>query len=295
MQDFFRRRSEFADRFPDLRSILVLSVPYDDAPGNRPSGPPDPARPAAGRVARYAKGRDYHREIRKKLKLLTQTIHSLAGAQTRVIATVDTSAVQERVLAESAGLGFFGKNTCLIRPKGGSYFFLCALLTDLDLVSDPPIQWDCGSCTLCIEACPTQALTQPYQLDAGRCISALTIELRGPVPEPIRPKMGNWVFGCDICQEVCPYNHGPGAGEESLIPLADLLSLRTEAQFLDQFAGTALTRAKREGLLRNAAIAAGNSKDSTLIPALQETLAQDSSAVVREHAAWALNQLKATP
>ena len=213
--------------------------------------------------------------------------------------TVDTSPVQERALAEAAGLGFFGKNTCLIRPKGGSFFFLCTLITNLALEPDQPILWSCGNCTLCLDACPTGALPEPFRLDASRCISSLTIEHRGPIPADLRSKMGDWVFGCDICQEVCPYNRvapqefpadSPAMLPEK-IPLAQILRCRTEEQFRGLFQGTPLTRPGREGLLRNAAVAAGNLKDESLTSELGDCLLHDPSAIVRSHTAWALGRV----
>jgi epoxyqueuosine reductase len=210
--------------------------------------------------------------------------------------------VQERAVAEAAGLGFFGKNTCLIRPKGGSFFFLCTLITDLELeiTELTAKRWDCGACTLCLEACPTGALTEPYRLDASRCISSLTIENRGPIPVELRPGLGDWVFGCDICQEVCPYNKAndftPAEDSPAVlpeqIPISELLSCRSEERFRALFQGTTLTRPGREGLVRNAAIVAGNLRASALIPELTSCLEEDASPLVRSHAAWALGQFK---
>lgn len=189
----------------------------------------------------------------------------------------------------------------MIRPQGGSFYFLAALLTDCELTADEPIGWNCGACTLCLEACPTQALVRPYELDARRCISNLTIEWKGPIEPALRPLMGTWIFGCDICQEVCPYNRKaqetqwnefkPESGAGATLSIQEILAIRTEESFLKRFAGTPLMRAKREGLLRNAAVAAGNLKDPGLIPALKEAVYLDSSPLVREHATWALEQI----
>jgi len=296
MQQFFSRQQRFLDSFPEARSILVLASDY----GAFTQPAPDPALPA-GRIARYALSRDYHKVLRRRLKKLETWIRHETGKEVRFRKTVDTSPVQERALAEAAGLGFFGKNTCLIRPKGGSFFFLCTLITDLEMdPEDPPGKnWNCGSCTLCIEACPTGALAEPYRLDASLCISSLTIEHRGTVPPELRPALGDWIFGCDICQEVCPYNRtkSPPPAEDfpsaltETMPLSDILQCRTQGQFEALFSGTPLTRPGREGLVRNAAIAAGNLRETRLLPELAECLLNDSSPLVRSHAAWALEQI----
>ncbi len=299
MRNIFQRRDLYLQRIPELKSILVVTSSYPNHPGfqGNPSGKP------SGRIARYAVGRDYHRVIRKQLKQLSSFLMEWAGPSAKTWIAVDTSPVPERVLAQAAGLGFIGKNTCLIQPRGGSYHLLAALLTNVELPSDVPIRWDCGSCTLCLQACPTQALVKPYQLDANRCISSVTIEQRSSIPENLRPLLKDWIFGCDICQEVCPYNKKPetaipcqdfqpetGAGEK--LPLDEILALRTESAFLRRFAGTPLMRAKREGLVRNAAVAAGNSQAPELSASLADAAQNDPSAIVREHAAWGFQQLQ---
>lgn len=294
METFFKRQARLLAGMPDLKSILVVAASYSNN-----------ARPAAeagtGRIARYAWGRDYHRAIDKRFKKLETFIRTQARDPIRIIRSVDTTPLQERALAEMAGLGFFGKNTCLIQPKGGSYFFLGALLTNLEMIPDQPIQWNCGACTLCLEACPTQALVRSYKLDARRCISYLTIEFKETIEPELRPLIDEWLFGCDICQEVCPYNRKaeatpleefkPQTGAGARYPLKELLECRSEIQFLERFAGTALMRAKRPGLLRNAAIIAGNSRDLTLVGPLGEAVLTDSSPLVRQHAAWALGRI----
>ena len=300
MEAFFERQARFLSDFPDLKSIVVLAVSY--ARHSNPNRPHEPS----GRIARYAAGRNYHKVLGKRLKRLESFIRAeaSAGNSVRIRRAVDTSPIQERALAEAAGLGFFGKNTCLIRPRGGSFFFLSALLTNLELQPDQPIRWDCGGCTLCIEACPTDALRKPYHLDANRCISSLTIEAKGPIEAGLRPHLQDWLFGCDICQEVCPYNKriatnqppiwtelDTSAGLGIHHPLAAVLSLRTQETFLQAFSGTSLTRPGREGLLRNAAIVAGNLQNSALIPQVSDSLFNDSSALVRQHAAWALGRI----
>ncbi len=295
MEAFFERQARLLGRFPDLKSIIVVALSYGG------ESPPAPSKPGAGRIARYAWGGDYHRVIEKVLKRLESFIKTQVKDPPRFVRSIDTGPIQEKVLAEAAGLGFFGKNTCLIRPKGGSFFFLATLLTNLELIPDEPIRWDCGSCTLCLQACPTQALVRPYELDARRCISYLTIELKETIEPALRPLVQDWLFGCDICQEVCPYNRKalqqsrnelqPLAGAGAQLPLEELLNCRTEEAFLDRFAGTPLTRPKRAGLLRNAAIVAGNTGDPQLVPSLKEALCNDTSSLVRQHAAWALGQI----
>ena len=294
MEAFFERQARLKASMPDLKSIVVATVPYSD--NSRPS-----PQSGTGRIARYAWGRDYHRAIDKRFKKLEFFMRTQVADPIRILLCVDTSPLQERALAEMAGLGFFGKNTCLIQPKRGSYFFLGALLTNLELSPDQPIQWDCGACTLCLEACPTQALVHPYELDARRCISYLTIESREAVEPELKPLIDEWLFGCDICQEVCPYNRKaeitqweefkPQTGAGARYPLKELLECRSEDQFLGHFAGTPLMRAKRPGLLRNAAIVAGNSRDPSLVGPLGEALSTDSSPLVRQHAAWALGRI----
>ncbi len=295
MENFLERQGQLLTRFRDLKSILVVAASYSSEKTDGATSV------SAGRIARYARGRDYHKTIHKRLQQLEAFLRQQTDQPLQTIRTVDTAPVQERVLAEAAGLGFFGKNTCLIAPRGGSFVFLGALLTNLELPADEPIRWDCGACTLCLEACPTGALTEAYHLDAKRCISYLTIELKGEIEPSLRPLVHNWLFGCDICQEVCPYNRKTaqspweefrpveGAGEN--FPLKEILSLRSQEDFLSRFAGTPLTRPKREGLLRNAAVVAGNLKNPQLVPDLAAALASDSSPIVRSHSAWALGQI----
>ncbi len=300
MRRFFERQSSYASQFPELRSIIVLACDY----GGESENLAEPSTEPSGRIARYARSKDYHEVLQNKLERLESFLKELAAPMpVRLMKTVDIQPVQERVLAEAAGLGFFGKNTCLIRPKGGSFFFLCSLLTDLELPADAaPLKWDCGSCRICIDACPTDALKKPFELDAGLCISALTIELKGPVSQELRPKIGDWIFGCDICQEVCPYNQKPAGKPDpeflisppvpAQIPLKELLECRTDQEFNQKYGETPLSRPKRAGLLRNAVIAAGNSKDPDLTASLEKCLLEEKSILVRQHAAWALGQIQ---
>ena len=278
------------------RSVIMLATDYS-ADGDARRSEPD-----RGQLARYALGDDYHGLLRQRLNLLVAWLEQrVPGCRCRGV--VDSAPLSERELAARAGLGWFGKNTMLIDPGAGSYFFLSGLLTTLDLPSDQPIEVDhCGTCTACLDACPTGALPEPRLLDATRCLSALTIEDRGPVPIELRSGFGNWVFGCDICQEVCPWNrHAPGTAEPALQPsadggppsLVDLLALDA-AGFRERFRGTPLLRAKRQGLLRSAAIALGNHPAPEQAAAgslemLQQRLADDEP-VIRGAVAWALGQ-----
>jgi epoxyqueuosine reductase len=278
-----------------VRSIVVLAMPYRST---RPAA----AAPGMGRVSRYAWGQiDYHDLIRGRLALLADLVHAEApGAKTRGV--VDTAPLLERELAQQAGLGWIGKNTLLLNREAGSWFFLAALLTDVELSHDTAMETDhCGTCRACLDACPTAAFPQPYVLDASRCISYLTIELKGPIPPALRSPLGPWLFGCDICQEVCPWNrHVEPTSEPAWQPtdgmdpvdLAALFEL-DEGAFRQRFRGTALWRAKRRGLLRNAAIALGVRPTEAGRRALERGLA-DPEPLVRGAAAWALGQYRDT-
>jgi epoxyqueuosine reductase len=256
-----------------------------------------PSQPL-GRVARYARGTDYHDLLRQRLhQLLAWVQQEVPGCRGRGV--VDTAPLLERDFARRAGLGWFGKNTMLLNKRLGSYVFLGALLLDCRLQPDPPHEAShCGSCTACLEACPTQAFPGPGQLDARRCISYLTIELRGSIPAELRESLGNWVFGCDICQEVCPWNRkAPLGTEPALQPRVDLEALDpvelldlSEADFRSRFQETALMRTRRRGLLRNAALVLGNCGDATSLPALRQAL-HDPEPLVREAAQWAIEKI----
>jgi epoxyqueuosine reductase len=246
-------------------------------------------------VARYARGQDYHEVMRPRLEALARFIDLTAGSGTRSRAAVDTSAVLERDLAARAGLGWIGKNTNLLSPTLGSYFFIGIVLTTADLATDAREPDHCGTCTACLDACPTRAFVAPWVLDARRCISYLTIEHRGPVATELREAIGDWVFGCDVCQQVCPWNRkAPPARDpaftstESLGSLTDVLNL-DESAFRARFRHTALWRAKRAGLARNAALVLGNRRDPTVLEALRRA-SQDADPSVREAAGWALGR-----
>jgi epoxyqueuosine reductase len=279
---------------PGVRSIVMLGLPY----GSRHT--PCSVSAGQGRISSYACGTDYHDVVHDKLKQLLAFLYELApDASARGV--VDSAPLLEREFAQLAGLGWAGKHTLLINKPAGSYFFLAALLTDLDLEADEPFTADhCGTCRACLDACPTNAFPQPYVLDATRCISYLTIELRDHIPADLRSGIGDWLFGCDICQEVCPWNrHAPGADEPLLQPadradavdLIALFDLDDEA-FRHRFRHTPLWRARRRGILRNAAIILGNQKVSTAVPTLTHALS-DPEPLIRGASAWALGQIGA--
>jgi epoxyqueuosine reductase len=276
-----------------VRSIVMLGLNYKPpAPDERIS------QGLSGRVARYARGADYHDVIWRRLDELLAAIRVLVpecGGR----GVVDTAPLLERDFGRRAGLGWFGKNTMLLSKHLGSYFFLGALLLDLRLQPDQPHEAQhCGTCTACLDACPTQAFPEPGRLDAQRCISYLTIELRGSIAPALRAPMGDWVFGCDACQEVCPWNRkAPAAREatfrqdypEGKLDLESLLAL-DDATFRAHFRHTPFWRPRRAGMLRNAAIALGNRGDPAALPALEKA-ALDADAVVREAARWAIEQI----
>lgn len=274
------------------RSIVMLGFPYRTTE-------PSPPKTGEGRIARYAWGEaDYHDLIHERLKQLAAWLRQRVP-QAEVRGVVDSAPLMEREFAQLAGLGWIGKNTLLLNRTQGSYFFLAALLTDLELTYGEPFTADhCGTCTACLDACPTQAFPQPGVLDATRCISYLTIELRSEIPAEFRTGMGDWVFGCDVCQDVCPWNHRApttplaelqpreDANPIALIPLFSL----SDDDFRNRFRHTPLWRSKRRGILRNAAIVLGNQRCVEALPALQLGLV-DSEPLVRETCAWAIEQV----
>jgi epoxyqueuosine reductase len=274
------------------RSLLMLALDYQTAP-------PLPPTPGAGRVSCYAWGtQDYHDVIHARLKPLVQLIQQqMPGSRARGV--VDSAPLLEREFAQLAGLGWIGKNTLVIHPQRGSWFFLAAVLTDVTLDYDEPFPTDhCGTCRACLDACPTDAFPQPYVLDATRCISYLTIELREMVPESLRCDVGDWVFGCDLCQQVCPWNRrSSGAGEPEFEPSRHLRPLDLHAlfyldddEFRRMFRHTPLWRAKRRGLLRNAAIVLGNQQDVSALAALERGV-NDPEPLIRAACGWALRQM----
>src|SRR6266850_1782710 len=274
-------------------SIISVGMNYDSG-YSRPVESSEPR----GWISRYAWGDDYHNVMKGKLEELLESISQLRDGNIKGKAFVDSGPVLERDFAGIAGLGWIGKNTHLISPKKGSWFFLGELFVDLPLAYDRPIRDRCGRCDLCLKACPTGAFVGPYVLDARRCISYLTIELKDWMPRSLRPLVGNHIFGCDICQEVCPYNGKalptaemafqprPGLHAPELIAFLSL----SEAEFRQRFRGSPILRAKRRGFLRNVAVTLGNLKSIEAVPALIRAL-EDEETLVRGHAAWALGQI----
>ncbi len=291
------KRGSLARIAPWARSVVVCAINYNT---NHPysTSMRDSER---GWISRYAWGReDYHDAVMRRLKRMEEAVRTAAGDSALITRSyVDTGPIVERVFAKYAGVGWIGKNTCIINQKKGSWLFLGVILTSLDLEPDLPAPARCGTCTRCIEACPTDALIAPYQLDANRCISYLTIEKRGSIPEDLRAGIGQHIFGCDICQDVCPWNRKapattspefeprPGLMNPALAWLAEI----SEQEFRDTFRGSAIRRTKRAGVRRNAVIAMGNSGNQEFLPLLKR-LESDEDAVVADSASWAASRLR---
>ncbi len=309
---------------PEAQSIITLAMFYLT---EQPAEPNDGV--ARGRISRYAWGEDYHEIIKPRLQKFAEWLreyaHNKIGDEVETRLFVDTGRMVDRAVAQRAGLGWYGKNTNILTKGWGSWVFLAEIVTNLPLQADAPVKTNCGSCEICLHACPTRALPAPYVLDNTRCISFLTIELRGSIPLELRPLMGNMIFGCDICQEVCPVNivaekrlglrgdekEATRKQKEGLIQLhkreefrprsevgsspelIPLLSL-TEEQFRERFRHSPIRRTKRRGLLRNVCVALGNSGDRQAVPALIGAL-HDNEPLVRGHAAWALGRLGGEP
>jgi len=279
---------------PGAKSIICLAASYGIESSNS-----EGENPKSGVVARYACFADYHTVLGERLKSLTGFVNQLGSDETRSLWHVDTGPLLERDFAQRAGLGFVGKHTNLISRRFGNWILVGEIITTLELEPDVPEKNHCGSCSRCIEACPTRAITAPFQLDARRCISYLTIELKGQIPVELRPAIGNRVFGCDDCLAACPWNRFAHEGQlmkahahqELAEPdLIELLQL-DEARFKSRFAGTPILRAKRRGLLRNVCVALGNTGDDSALPALRNA-AQDSEPLIAGHAQWAIEQIK---
>jgi len=290
------RRANPALILPEAETILVVAMRYFS-----PQAVPDgPAGEALGRVAAYAWGTDYHLVLPPLLEELVGLIEKSLGRPVRSRAYSDTGPILEHDLAQSAGLGWTGKNTCLISPRHGSYFLIGETFVDVEVEPDQPFSTDhCGSCRRCIDDCPTSAIRSDRTIDSVRCISYQTIENKGIIPEDLRPKMGDWVFGCDICQMVCPWNirFSSPDGHPALAPrpgvarpvLRQELSLSPEG-FNQKFRGSPIKRAKRRGYLRNLAVALGNQPDPDSAPALAHIVENEPEALVRGHSAWALGR-----
>jgi epoxyqueuosine reductase len=286
------RRSDLGQVLPAVRSVLCLAMNYGTV---GPRGYPA-HRPA---VALYAHYRDYHAVLGRRLQALCDWISEIGGEGTESLWYVDTGPILERDLAQRAGLGFIGKHTNLIHRRFGNWCFLAEILTTLELEPDDSETNHCGRCTLCIQACPTRAIVAPFQLDARRCLSYLTIENRGSIPVEFRVPIGDRLFGCDDCLAVCPWNRfateARALKEERLAGVADLdpasVFELTEEQFRQQFSGTALLRTKRRGLVRNACVVVGNTRGVEVLPQLGR-LSSDPDSMIAEHAAWAADRIR---
>lgn len=300
---FTPERARFSTRprnlHPAAISILAVGVAY----WSLDPGKPDDGVPR-GRIARYAWGLDYHDLLKQRMKTLVAAIAALTGQPIEARVLVDTARIVDRAVAARAGLGWYGKHSCLIVPGHGSWVLLGELLLDLDLEPDAPLDKHCGQCRICLDRCPTNAIVAPYTVNAPRCLSFQTIEQRGAIPPDLRPLLGDWVFGCDICQEVCPYTKAarpepdpaflPKTLENAYPSLVGLLTM-SEAAFRQTYRGTPVTRAKRRGLARNAAVALGNTGDRRQTADLAAALTGHDEPLVRGHAAWALGRLGGAP
>jgi epoxyqueuosine reductase len=294
------KRASLRSTLPWVRSVIVCAINYNTAQPYSIQA----HNPQRGWIARYAWGQqDYHDAVQNRLRVVeTKLRAAVGGSQLQTRCYVDTGPIVERIYAKYAGVGWIGKNTCILNQKMGSWLFLGVILTSLELEPELPAPDRCGSCTRCIDACPTDALVAPYQLDSNRCISYLTIEKRGMIAEDMRAGMGHEVFGCDICQDVCPWNRKAPVTDaaefqprERLVnPALEWLAGMSAEEFREKFRGSALRRAKRSGLRRNAVIAMGNSGDRRFGPLL-EKLKADEDAVVAESAEWAAKRLSGEP
>ena len=292
-----RRGSVPQELLPGARSIICLGLSYLDPEDEEKAGS------GAGNVARYARVKDYHRAMKRRMKAFVRGLEEKLESPIAARWYVDDGPMLDRASAARSGLGWFGKSTNILTPSHGSWVLLGQVITDLELEPDPPLKKTCGSCVRCIDDCPTGAIVAPFVVDNARCISYQTIENRGVIPMEMRPLIGDWVFGCDICQDVCPVNRKTespvlpiqktaAVGPSGQLDLVELLEV-TEEEFRDRFQGTSIMRAKRVGMQKNACVALGNNRDESGVPALVATL-KAADTLVRGHAAWALGQI-ATP
>lgn len=295
--DRARFSSDVRNLHPTAKSVVSVGLSY----WSRPAEKPDDGV-VRGRISRYAWGRDYHRILKRRLKALQADLESHLGEALDTRILVDTARIVERAVAARAGLGWYGKHSNIIVPGHGSWVMLGEMLTELDLVPDTPLEKNCGRCTICIDRCPTGAIVDPYTIHAPHCISYLTIEERGPIPHELRPLMGDWVYGCDVCQEVCPYTAAAKpvdepemqpAGINNQFPDLHWLLSMDERSFGETYFGTPVPRTKRRGLARNAAIALGNIGSENDVPVLFSAASNHDEPLVRGHAAWALGRLGA--
>lgn len=305
LENFKSRADDFWNRFPDAKSVIVLGVNYysNNLSMEIASTSSNESRNDGlyGRIARYAWGKDYHKLIAEKLRALKLKISQEVDDSIWFEECVDTKPIFERHSGQQAGLGFIGKQTQLLSLQFGPWLFLSELVTNLQLEAGEPHQGSCGTCRICIDECPTEAIEPGGTIDARKCIAYLTIEHKTSIPEELRPKIQNWVFGCDECLNVCPYTAKqkesnwsglkPESGFGASINLAGLFEIKSQKEHEKKFAETAILRANRKQLLRNACVVLGNSNDPSAIPALEKALS-DSSELVREHAAWAIQKLK---
>ena len=291
------KRADPQKVLPGAKSVIVLAASCDVQKRKVES-----EKRKHGIIARYAQFADYHDVLAERLKNLTEFVNQPGGPQARSLWYVDTGPVLERDFAQRAGLGFVGKHTNLVSRRLGNWIFLAEILTTLELEPDAPEKNHCGKCSLCISACPANAITAPFQLDARKCISYLTIELKGAIPVELRPLIGNRIFGCDDCLAVCPWNKFAREGQlmrphfrdDLRQPdLIELLSL-DDMEFKKKFSGTPILRAKRRGLLRNVCVALGSIGDKSALPVLEKA-ANDPEPLIAEHARWAIGQINARP
>ncbi len=301
------RRADPTLILPDCKSILILGFDHTIPKLSKelPDNGTQLENASQGQIASYAWGEDYHNTIPPRLKELVDFVEARLGEPFPNRWYTDTGPILERDLAQRAGLGWIGKNTCLINPAKGSFFLLAELFLGIDLEPDPPFTADrCGTCTRCLEACPTSCILPDRTIDASKCISYLTIELKSPIPVDFRRTMGNWIFGCDICQQVCPWNQRFAdtnkerslVGSNQFVPPQLIKELSLSAgEFKSKFKGSPIKRAKRRGYLRNVAVALGNLKSPAAVPQLITTLQTDPEPLVRGHAAWALGQIGNDP
>jgi epoxyqueuosine reductase len=294
-QDTLAKRADPALILAGCQRVISLAMPYP-----APQAPLNSTPPGKGRISAYARTRDYHETLWEKLGQLKAFIIARTNGAAQVTSYADTGPILERGYAALAGIGITGKNTCLIIPKHGSYFFLAEILTDLPLPVDPSFTRDlCGSCQRCIEACPTGCILPDRTIDASRCLSYLTIENKGIIPDAGKLQLGDWLFGCDICQMVCPHNaqfltQPIPLGEPLLPEYLDLVELLTwdETAFSTAFKDTPLWRAKQRGLIRNAAVILGNQRHAPALPDLEHLMAVDPDPVINDACAWAIRQIK---
>lgn len=279
---------------PTARSIVSVGIPYWTGPVEKPADGP------RGRISRYAWGADYHDVLKNRMRALHAAIELEVRRPVEARFLVDTARIVDRAAAARAGLGWYGKHSCLIVPGHGSWVMLGNMLLDLELEPDPPLARNCGRCSICLDRCPTGAIVAPYTIDSPRCLSFQTIEQRGAIPVKLRSLLGDWVFGCDICQDVCPYTGAAAEVDdpdfqppslERSFPRLDWLLAMTEAEFRAVYRGSAVLRAKRRGLARNAAVALGNTGNEADLPALITALSEHDEPLVRGHAAWAIGRL----